>query len=225
MIKAIVTDIEGTTSSLSFVKDELFPYARQRLPEFIAQHAEQSEVRKLLDEVAALAKLPGGFIGQLTDTLLDWINQDQKLTPLKTLQGLIWREGYERGELRGHIYPDALSRLHHWHDAGIRLYIYSSGSVAAQKMLFSHTEQGDLTPLFSGFFDTRIGGKKEPASYQTIATAINLPTEQILFLSDSEQELDAAESIGFNTIALARPGEGPGSKRHLTVASFTGVDW
>lgn len=203
MIKAIVTDIEGTTSSLSFVKDVLFPYARAHLPVFVRQHHDNAEVKSLLDDARALvdAELSDE---QLIAQFIDWIDSDQKITPLKSLQGLIWETGYKQGDFKGHIYEDAARQLSAWKQAGYRLYVYSSGSVHAQKLLFGHTAYGDLTPLFSGYFDTHIGAKRETSSYQTIATQIGLPPEQILFLSDIVEELDAAKAAGLKTFWLVR---------------------
>ncbi|MDT8405837.1 MAG: acireductone synthase [Methylococcales bacterium] len=223
MIDAIITDIEGTTSSLSFVRDTLFPYARTHLPDFVKQHAEQADVKALLDSAATLCIPPVEGLDELIAVMLEWIDQDQKYTPLKALQGLIWADGYQRGAFQGHIYPDACIALKQWHDQGIRLYVYSSGSVAAQKLLFGHTLQGDMTGLFTGFFDTRVGAKKAVESYQTLVQTLALPAERILFLSDSEAELDAAHAAGLQTIALARPGEGHGSKRHRSVSSFSAI--
>lgn len=203
MIKAIVTDIEGTTSSLSFVKDVLFPYARAHLPEFIRQNLANAEVKSLMDDARVLV---GAELSeeQLIAQFIDWIDNDQKITPLKSLQGLIWEAGYKQGDFKGHIYEDAARQLQAWKNAGYALYVYSSGSVYAQKLLFGHTTYGDLTPLFSDYFDTHIGGKRESSSYQAIATQIGLPTEQILFLSDIVEELDAAKAVGLKTYWLVR---------------------
>jgi enolase-phosphatase E1 len=153
MIKAIVTDIEGTTSSLSFVKDVLFPYARLHLPDFVRQYSESATVKPLLDAARTIAGVELD-LEQLISQFLQWIDQDQKITPLKSLQGLIWQDGYKQGAFKGHIYEDAAQQLKTWKQQGYALYVYSSGSVHAQKLLFSHTEYGDLTPLFSGYFDT-----------------------------------------------------------------------
>lgn len=221
-IRAIVTDIEGTTSSLSFVHDVLFPYARAHLPEFVRQHAGEPEVRALLDNARAEA---GGDLEdpQLVATLLRWIDEDRKITPLKALQGLIWEEGYRRGELQGHIYPDACERLRHWHAQGIRLYVYSSGSVKAQQLLFGHTALGDLTELFSGFFDTRIGAKREPSAYRYIAEALALPPAEILFLSDVGAELEAAQEAGMQVVLLSREGAVPASETWKSATSFAEI--
>lgn len=207
MVQAIVTDIEGTTSSLSFVKEVLFPYSARQLPGFVRAHGQRPEVRQLLDEARQLA---GGSLddAQLVATLLRWIEEDRKLGPLKALQGLLWEEGYRQGDFQGHVYEDAARGLREWHARGIRLYVYSSGSVRAQQLLFRHTRFGDLTPLFSGYFDTAIGGKKEPASYAAIVRELGLPAVEVLFLSDVREELDAAAAVGLRTTCLVR-GEGP----------------
>lgn len=203
MIKAIVTDIEGTTSSLSFVKDVLFPYARLHLPDFVRQHADSDPVKSLLDDARHIA---GSELDleALIARFIAWIDQDQKITPLKSLQGLIWQDGYRQGAFTGHIYADAVEQLRNWHRQGRALYVYSSGSVQAQQLLFGHSDAGDLTPLFSGYFDTHIGGKREAASYRHIIEQLALPAEQILFLSDIREELDAAAAAGMQTTWLVR---------------------
>ncbi|MCB1728275.1 MAG: acireductone synthase, partial [Gammaproteobacteria bacterium] len=138
MIQAILTDIEGTTSSISFVKDVLFPYAREHMRDFVQTHADEVPVRQALDDV-------DNAVGHLLNTedaidqLIMWIDQDRKITPLKALQGLIWEAGYRDGDFHGHVYPDAVDRLRRWQADGLRLYVYSSGSVYAQKLLFGHT--------------------------------------------------------------------------------------
>jgi enolase-phosphatase E1 len=219
MIKAIVTDIEGTTSSLSFVKEVLFPYARVHIADFVRSHADESAVKTLLDDACQIVgeKLT---VEQLITQLIDWIDNDKKITPLKSLQGLIWEAGYQQGDFNGHIYSDAVDNLQKWHAQGLALYVYSSGSVHAQKLLFAHTEQGDLTPLFSGYFDTHIGGKQQVESYQRIAENIGLPAEQLLFLSDIKEELDAAKTAGFATVQLTREGAFDTQTIHPQVRSF-----
>jgi enolase-phosphatase E1 len=219
MTKAILTDIEGTTSSLSFVKDVLFPYARARIAEFVRRRAQESAVREQLE---AARRLAGDALGdeQLIAQLVRWIDEDRKITPLKALQGMIWEEGYRRGELRGHLYEDAARRLREWRDCGVRLYVFSSGSVLAQKLLFGHTEHGDLTPLFSGYFDTTVGNKRDPESYRRIAAAIGLPPAEVLFLSDIKEELDAAAAAGMRTLQLVRGPETAPAAGHRQARSF-----
>lgn len=222
MIKAIVTDIEGTTTALSFVKDVLFPYARQHLADFVRSHADTAEIKILLAEVQQIVGKPLTDV-QLVEQFIDWIDKDEKITPLKSLQGLIWQAGYQQNHFNGHLYSDVATALKKWHEQGIALYIYSSGSVQAQKLLFAHTEAGDLTGYFSGYFDTHIGGKKDSASYQNIATQINLPTQHILFLSDMTEELDAARQVGFATIQLVRDHIFDSQATHPQVDNFAAI--
>jgi enolase-phosphatase E1 len=219
MIKAIVTDIEGTTSSLSFVKDVLFPYARANLVDYVRRHKDEPQVKTLLEESC---KEVGAELdtGQLIAQLIQWLDEDKKVTPLKSLQGLIWEAGYQQGDFKGHVYPDAAAYLKTWKANGLDLYIYSSGSVYAQKLLFAHTEYGDLTPLFSGYFDTHIGGKKEPESYCKIAEQLGIPATQILFLSDIKEELDAAKAAGFQTLWLTRDSTPDPQAEHRQVSRF-----
>lgn len=225
-VRAIVTDIEGTTSSIAFVKDVLFPYAAKVIPGYVRKHRNNAEVAAILDATAAESGAPRDDLETLIKQLLTWIAEDRKITPLKALQGLVWRAGYEEGAYRAHIYADAAEKLKEWHAQGLPLYVYSSGSVAAQKLFFAHSEAGDLTPLFSGYFDTTTGPKRERASYDTIAKAIGLPPEDILFLSDIDAELDAAAEAGFQTCWLQRPEDkGPitGTGRHAAVMDFDEV--
>ncbi|MBI5461550.1 MAG: acireductone synthase [Gammaproteobacteria bacterium] len=227
MVLAVVTDIEGTTSSLSFVKDVLFPYARQHLARYVAAHAQQPEVRVLLDD--AKREAGGGLIyagndADIVAQLERWIDEDRKITPLKSLQGLIWEAGYRNGDFKGHIYADAAAQLRAWSARGIKLYVYSSGSVYAQKLLFGHSEAGDLTPLFSGYYDTHIGGKREADAYRAIVADIGLPAGEILFLSDIVEELDAAQAAGMRTIHLVRDGELDKNARHRQVRDFDAIE-
>jgi enolase-phosphatase E1 len=205
MIRAVLLDIEGTTSSISFVKDVLFPYAREQMADFVRSRADDPEVRGLLAEVAAIVGQPLDD-GQAVETLIRWIDEDRKLTPLKSLQGLIWEAGYRNGDFHGHVYSEVPGKLHEWVERRLSLYVYSSGSAHAQKLLFRHTEYGDLTPLFSDFFDTHVGAKQEPGSYRKIAAQIELPPPEILFLSDIGGELDAAREAGLKTCQLLREG-------------------
>lgn len=219
MIKAIVTDIEGTTSSLSFVKEVLFPYARERMKEFVRDQGRDPQVARLLDDVRHLAA-PELTDEQVAEVLIHWIDEDRKVTPLKALQGLIWEAGYLSADFKGHVYEDAVRNLRRWKAEGVRLYVYSSGSVYAQKLLFRHTEFGDLTPLFSDYFDTTVGAKQDPAAYQSIAASIGIGPDEILFLSDVKGELDAARLVGMRTFWLVRQGSIDPHAEHRQVASF-----
>ena len=194
--KAILLDIEGTTSSIAFVAETLFPYARKHLAAYVAAHPE--EVAPILAEVP----------GDPVETLFQWIDEDRKATPLKTLQGLIWAQGYADGELDGHVYPDTPEAMRRWKARGIDVHIYSSGSIAAQKLIFGHSVAGDLTPLLSGYFDTTTGPKREAESYRRIAAALDLPPEDILFLTDIQAEADAAREAGVAALIVDREGQG-----------------
>lgn len=228
-IRAILTDIEGTTSSISFVKDVLFPYARRELPRFVRAHGDEPQVRRWLDAVAAEQ---GGTCDDtvLVEVLQGWIDADRKHTALKALQGMLWKAGYERGDYTAHFYPDAVAGLRAWHAAGLPLYVYSSGSVPAQKLFFGHGDAGDLAPLISGWFDTETGGKREAESYRRIADAIGLAPAQVLFLSDVVEELDAARTAGMATVLVDRredypePREGEAANGHRRVESFADID-
>lgn len=223
-IRAVVTDIEGTTTRISFVTDVLFPFARQHLAAFVREHGMEPEVRAELDATRDLAGRPDASDEEVIGILQGWIDEDRKATPLKTLQGLIWVQGYESGELLGHVYPDAVENLKRWHTAGRTLYVYSSGSVAAQKLLFGHSEAGDLTPLFSGYFDTKIGMKREAGSYRRIVEEIGLPANQILFLSDIAMELVAARTAGMQTVGLLRDSDPMAAMEGDWVRSFDEIE-
>ncbi|TCO40819.1 acireductone synthase [Dokdonella fugitiva] len=225
MITTILTDIEGTTSSISFVKDVLFPYARERLPAFVETHADDAQVQHWLHEAAKEAGLVSASRQEIIELLVGWIDADRKSTALKALQGMIWKDGYATGEYRAHVYPEVAARLRAWQAEGKRLYVYSSGSVPAQRLFFAHTEAGDLTPCFSGYFDTETGPKRDAESYRRIANAIGEPPGAILFLSDIVEELDAAAAAGLQTTLLARePGTCPAGGAHRCVADFDAIE-
>jgi len=214
-ITAVLTDIEGTTTPVAFVTQTLFPYARARLPAWCAAH----EGHEALAAVRAAA--PGQ---DAVTALMGWMDRDEKVTALKEVQGLIWAEGYARGEIHGEIYPDVPPALRRWVRGGVKLFVYSSGSVAAQKLLFGHTAAGDLTGLFGGFFDTRVGAKRVAESYAVILRGVNVARTEMLFLSDVAEELDAAEAAGLVTCQLVRPTDGTvPSGRHEVAADFDEV--
>ncbi len=217
-IKAIVNDIEGTTSSIEFVHKVLFPYSAQALPDYIRQHFQMPEIAAIIKDVKVEIDRENASIDEVITTLLGWIEADKKITPLKTLQGFIWEDGFKKGEFKSHIYEDAYLNLKKWRDRNLDLYVYSSGSEKAQKLLFGNTEYGDLNYLFSGYFDTRIGNKKESPSYQKIAEKIAKEPQEILFLSDVVAELNAAASVGYQTVLLAR-NEMPENSQNIRVVN------
>ncbi|MGM0677687.1 acireductone synthase [Ectothiorhodospira marina] len=223
MIQAILTDIEGTLSSLSFTREVLFPYAARRLPDFVRENGREPEVKRLLADVRAYA---GRSLDDeaLIERMLAWMEVDQKITPLKALQGLIWEEGFGRGDFTGHVHADAVDCLRRWHDSGMALYVFSSGSVHTQQMLLGHSQAGDLRPLFTDHFDTRVGGKKQIAAYKTIAERIAIPPGRILFLSDTVDELDAAGSAGLRTTCIRRADDPRDAGGHPCATDFYGVE-
>jgi enolase-phosphatase E1 len=218
-IAAVLLDIEGTTTPPRFVREVLYDYARKHLPAFLVARAGDAAVAAELAEIRRL--VPGR--GELA-ALLHWMDQDAKVAPLKTLQGLIWRSGYADGSIVGALYPDVAPSLRVWARAGLRLAAFSSGSAEAQRLLFAHSVAGDLAGLFVGFFDTRVGGKREAESFTRLTIALALPSAEILFLSDAEAELDAAAASGMRTCQLVRPADGTEpSDRHASAASFPAV--
>jgi enolase-phosphatase E1 len=215
----ILTDIEGTTTAIAFVKDTLFPFAAAALDGFLDAQGQDPAVAAILDQVRTEA--PGE---DPRAALRRWMAQDAKVTPLKALQGLIWQAGYADGRLRGHLWPDVAPCLRAWAAAGIALAVYSSGSVGAQRLLFGHSVAGDLTGLFAGFFDTTMGGKREAAAYAAIAAALGTAPGDILFLSDVAEELDAAAAAGLRTCQLVRAADGTRPcARHAGAADFPAV--
>ncbi len=214
----VVTDIEGTTTPIAFVHQVLFPYARAALPALLARRDADPAVAEALDAVEGLA--PGR---DPLAQLLDWMDADAKVTPLKTLQGIAWRDGYVAGRLVGALHPDVAPALRAWHRAGVRLAVYSSGSEQAQRLLFGHSAAGNLCPLFEAFHDTRVGAKREPAAYAALVRRHGVAPEQTLFLSDIEAELDAAAGSGLRTCQLVRAGDGTRPGRHPVAEDFSAV--
>ena len=202
--QVVLVDIEGTIADIAFVKNVLFPYAREALPGFVTAHGQRPDVREQLDATADLAGVDPGNDEAIVAALQLWIDEDRKVTPLKALQGKIWRDGYESGAFTAHLYADAFEKLKRWREKGVSLYVYSSGSVEAQDLYFGHTEHGDLRPWFSGFFDTNVGHKRERASYDEIARSIGGEPADIVFFSDIEPELDAAREAGMRTVHIQR---------------------
>jgi enolase-phosphatase E1 len=226
---AILTDIEGTTSSISFVKNVLFPYAHREIPRFVREHANDTQVRRWLDAVAVEN---GGMCDDqmIAEVLQGWIEEDRKHAALKALQGMLWADGYRRGEFTAHVYADAAQALRRWHEAGYALAVYSSGSAAAQQLFFAHSNASDLISLFSAFFDTELGYKYHACSYLRIADALKRKPQGILFLSDVIEELDAARSVGMRTMLVDRredypePRTGDAAHDHPRVESFAEIN-
>lgn len=228
--RIILTDIEGTTSSISFVKNVLFPYARAALPDFVAERGQEPAVRQWLDAVATEIAASACDDALIAETLQGWIDADRKHTALKALQGMIWETGYRNGDYTAHLYPEVADVLRRWHAAGLPLYVYSSGSVPAQKLFFGYSDAGDLNLLFSGNFDTEVGGKREAGSYRAITAAIGARAADIVFLSDVVEELDAARQAGLQTVLLDRlddyptPRDGEAANGHTRVTDFSQIN-
>lgn len=221
-IKAIVTDIEGTTSSISFVKEILFPYAYKQLGAYITAHQDIPEIKVIIEEVRADLPSNDSSLGSVIQLLQHWIDTDQKKTPLKALQGYIWEAGYKNGDYKAHLYPDAIEFLTQWSKA-LPLFVYSSGSIKAQDLFFSYSEAGNIKHLFQGFFDTTTGPKKEAQSYLAISQAIDQQPENILFLSDCPDEITAAQQAGLQTCHIQREA-GANTNIPPTSTSFKAVD-
>jgi enolase-phosphatase E1 len=207
-VDAVVLDIEGTTSATGFVVDALYPYSRSRFGALLSERSGDPEVARAVAQVRELLDDPDADAVRIEKALNAWLDEDRKATPLKTLQGIIWSEGFARGDLVSHFYEDVVPALRTWHAAGVRLHVYSSGSVAAQRAWFASSPQGDLLPLVSGLYDTENAGpKQEPESYRRIAQATGTEPGRLLFLSDRPGELDAAREAGWHTVGIRRPGE------------------
>ncbi len=248
-VRGVLLDVEGTTSSVAFVYEVLFPYARRELTDFLRRRWDDPAVVRACDMIARDAgaaslsawvgppfpSLPPrgeeGGVGEaarerVRAEAIRLMDGDVKATGLKELQGLIWQEGYAAGRLRSHVYPDVPPALRRWSEAGLDLRIFSSGSVAAQRVFFAHTEAGDLLGLFRGHYDTTTGPKREADSYRRIAADMGTPPAAILFLSDVRQELDAAGEAGIRTALVVRPGNAPVTPEHghPVVTDFGQVD-
>jgi enolase-phosphatase E1 len=234
---AVVLDIEGTTTPIAFVHEVLFPYARARLTPFLATHAARRDVTSIVSALwlehradVAGGEAPPPWVVERDPVgpvpYLEWLmDRDRKSPGLKALQGLIWDEGYAKGELRGQVFPDVPAALARWRAAGLGLAIYSSGSVLAQRRLFQSTEAGDLSAHIDDFFDTGVGPKREPDSYRRIAAAMGRPASDILFISDVTAELAAARAAGFRTRLSIRPGNPaqPDATHFTAITDFDGL--
>jgi len=236
-ITALLLDIEGTTTPIDFVYKVLFPYARAHVGDYLATNVGSPNEE---EDIAALTELnkddarrglePPRVGGSVEESSLDkivayvhWLmDRDSKATPLKSIQGKIWEAGYNSGDLSSQVFEDVPRAFERWQQQRRKIFIYSSGSVLAQKLLFASTQFGDLTPYISDYFDTNIGAKKDPESYARISQAITVPVSGILFVSDVTDELDAARSAGFETRLCIRPGNHPQPEpsNHEAVRSF-----
>jgi enolase-phosphatase E1 len=232
--RGILLDVEGTTSSISFVYDVLFPFARQHMGDFLAARAADPAVRAVAGALEAEVTGRPTAAADLADptvatrvalAALTLMDRDAKVTPLKELQGMIWKGGFDSGELVAHVFDDVPTALAHWADSGLDVRIYSSGSIDAQKLFFAHTAGGDLTPHLRGHYDTTTGPKREAASYRAIAADMGLEPRDILFVSDVGAELDAAREAGMATALAVRPGNrDPGGRlEHESLASFAEI--
>lgn len=206
-IDYILMDVEGTTTKISFVSDLLFPYASERL-EIFWKDLSDDERRSYGLEIESECSSNGEEFQDPVLHLKNWILKDKKIPVLKTIQGHIWEIGYQSGELKGHIYPEVIEVWSKWREQGKQLGIYSSGSVKAQKFLFKYSEFGDVTNYLSEHFDTQVGPKKDFESYQRIAKSLERKPQAILFLSDSAEELRAAQRAGFQVALIVREGAG-----------------
>ena len=225
MITTVVLDIEGTTSSLSYVRDRLFPLAMRRLPGWFAANRGHPEAEAILEETRRLCGRPEASPDELVAVLVSWASQDVKAPPLKSAQGLIWREAFAAGELTAHFYPDVPPSLRTWGHHGLRMYVFSSGSVTAQREWFDHCPGGSLLGYLSGHFDTRNAGpKQEPSSYRAIAAAVGVDPGHLLFLSDVPAELDAAAAAGWHTALVLRGNTGAEHGRHPEIRSFAELE-
>lgn len=203
-MKAALLDIEGTIGDIAFVRDVLFPFARARLADTLKARWNDPEVAAAVEGAREATGRALTAPGEASAQFLAWMDEDKKVTPLKALQGIIWREGYASGELKAHLYPDAVDAIRAWHRHGVPVFIYSSGSVEAQKLYLGHSVAGDLMPLIGGYFDTTTGPKGDPASYTKIATAIGVEPFEMTFFSDAPAETDAAQAAGVPAFRLDR---------------------
>jgi enolase-phosphatase E1 len=212
-VRGILLDIEGTTTPIAFVHDVLFSYAREHVSEFLSANGEMEEVRAdiaLLSDEHADDVSNGLNPPPLVADYVEWlIALDRKSTGLKSLQGKIWRQGYQQGSLKSQVFADVAPAFERWHARGLSINIFSSGSVLAQKLLFAHTEAGDLTRFIDECFDTAVGKKAEAESYRHISKQMKLPPQNILFISDVIAELNAAHDAGMKAWLSIRPGNTP----------------
>jgi enolase-phosphatase E1 len=225
-VQHIVVDIEGTTSASAYVYDVLFPYATERFRPWLEHHGDEPETAVIIRQVGEEIGRPLPSVDDVVAVLGDWVAEDRKATPLKTLQGLIWQEGFSTGDLRSHFFDDALEALNAWHARGMAVSVYSSGSVLAQRNWYTHSERGDLSGWITDYFDTaNAGPKRERTSYDAIARALAVDPRSLLFCSDVVAELDAAEAAGWQVVRVRREGEphASGDSTYPEVESMTDI--
>jgi enolase-phosphatase E1 len=223
MTRGILLDIEGTTTPITFVYDVLFPFVRRHVADYI-RHADLTDLKREYDEEVRQDHNPPAWSAEPLAYIHWLMDQDRKSTVLKTIQGKIWLEGYQNGALRGEVFQDVPPALERWQQQSIDVRIFSSGSVLAQRLLFSSTAAGDLTRFLKGYFDTTTGAKNEAQSYAQIAQSFSVPVSDILFISDVTRELDAARSAGLQTMLCVRPGNHPQPQHdHRTITSFENI--
>jgi len=227
VIRAVVLDIEGTTSATDFVVSTLFPYARARYEQYLAATGAEPHTQELLDEFRLELGEPGADVRRIVDALVAWTDADAKVGALKALQGRIWEQGYADGALTAPFFPDVVPAVREWRRAGLAIAVYSSGSVDAQRLFFANSCDGNQLDLVDAFFDTRNAGpKQQVGSYEAIAAALGVTPDELLFLSDSTDELDAARAAGCETVLVQRPGEpraGAPTRAHRTVTTFAAL--
>ncbi|HKF26473.1 MAG TPA: acireductone synthase [Candidatus Acidoferrum sp.] len=233
-VRAILLDIEGTTTPVDFVFRTLFPFAAERAEEFLREHWSDTEIKAIVAELRStwsgaacsgapvwLENTPEDKIASAAAYVRWLVARDSKITPLKALQGKIWEQGFRSGTLEGQVYPDVAPSLARWRGQGREVAIFSSGSVLAQRLLFEHSTSGNLSACFKAYFDTTTGPKREAASYRKIAAALGFAPREILFVSDVTVELDAARAAGFETALSLRPGvPAPLNSPYTAIASF-----
>ncbi|MEX1197100.1 MAG: acireductone synthase [Pseudohongiellaceae bacterium] len=226
---AIVTDIEGTTSSIRFIRDVLFVYAERFLPDYVREHKDERDVARQLRGISDKTGITLKDTEGLVASLQQWMRDGKQVNELKILQGMVWEEGYRKSEFQAHVYPDVPEKLREWLEREINLYVYSSGAEKAQRLYFRYSSQGDLRLMFAGYFDTAIGPREEVDSYRSLAAGVALEPQQMLFISDTEAELDAAREAGMHTLRVVRPEEIGGSPEqvesaHPVVNSFSEIN-
>jgi len=214
-IKAIICDIEGTTTSISFVKDTLFKYAYENCEKYLIDNFDEQEIQSIVENLCVEAindkyeivksDNVNEYAHKVACYVQELINQDRKVSSLKLLQGKIWKYAFESKVVTGHLFEDVLRNFVNWTYNGIKIYIYSSGSVEAQKLLFKYSVSGDLSSYITDYFDTKVGHKQEPKSYENILQQIKLDGQHVLFLSDIPNELYAAKHADIKTLLLFRP--------------------